>query len=169
MLAIVVLTSLILGYVVSLRYPFFPQRGERLLLLALPPFLLLAAAGLAELARRWLLGGLVAIGLIGAVSVASLCAFYTIPRYPDDDYRPLIAQIVEQGQPGDTVFCVYPWQVGYWRSYGDPGGASAILTPSMDWGSTLSGVLDASLRRGACFCLRTRRSGPDLKTASKAI
>jgi hypothetical protein len=59
----------------------------------------------------------VTLGLIGAVAGASLWGFYNVPRYADDDYRPLIARTVEQGLPGDTVFCVYPWQVGYWRSY----------------------------------------------------
>jgi 4-amino-4-deoxy-L-arabinose transferase-like glycosyltransferase len=151
MLATVVLTALVLGYLVGLRYPFFPQRGERLQLLALPPFLLLAAAGLAGLARRSLASGLLAIGLLGALSAVSLCAFYTVPRYPNDDYRPLITQIVQQARPGDTVFCVYPWQVGYWRTYGDPGGASAVLTPSMDWGDALSGALDAALQGGHVF------------------
>ncbi len=151
MLATVVLTALVLGYLVGLRYPFFPARGERLQLLALPPFLLLAAAGLAALARRCLRGGLLAIGLVGVVSAVSLGAFYSVPRYPNDDYRPLIAQIVQQARPGDTVFCVYPWQVGYWRTYGDPGGASPVLTPSMDWGDTLSGALDAALQSGHVF------------------
>ena len=86
-LATVVLTALLLGWLISLRAPFFPARGERLLILALPPFILLAAAGLDALWARWRAVGLIAFGLVVAASVASLAAFYTVPRYPDDDYR----------------------------------------------------------------------------------
>ena len=129
MLATVVLTAFILGWLISLRAPFFPARGERLLILALPPFILLAAAGLDALWTRWRGVGLVALGLVVAASVASLAAFYTVPRYPDDDYRALIAHTLEQGLPEDTVFAVYPWQVGYWRSYGSPDGPTAASEP----------------------------------------
>ena len=125
MLAVVLVTALVIGWLISLRAPFFPARGERLLILALPPFILLAAAGLDALWARWRAVGLIAFGLVVAISVASLAAFYTVPRYPDDDYRALIAHTIEQGLPEDTVFAVYPWQVGYWRSYGSPDGTTA--------------------------------------------
>ena len=129
LLATVILTALVLGWLIGLRFPFFPDRGERLLLLALPPFILLAAAGLDALWARWRAAGYITLGLVVATSVASLAAFYTVPRYPDDDYRPLIAHTVEQGLPEDTVFAVYPWQVGYWRSYGEPGWPDRALSP----------------------------------------
>ncbi len=61
---------LLLGWLIGLRYPFFPERGERLLLLALPAFVLLAAAAVASagaLARA----GFVTLGLVGAVVGAS--------------------------------------------------------------------------------------------------
>ena len=88
------------------------------------------------------------LGLVVATSAASLAAFYTVPRYPDDDYRPLIAHTVEQGSPEDTIFAVYPWQVGYWRSYGSPAGPTAVLTPDTAWGPAVAGALDAALARG---------------------
>ena len=125
MLAVVLVTALVIGWLISLRAPFFPARGERLLILALPPFILLAAAGLDALWARWRAAGLIAFGLVVAASVASLAAFYTAPRYPDDDYHALIAHTFEQGLPEDTVFAVYPWQVGYWRSYGSANGPTA--------------------------------------------
>ena len=82
------------------------------------------------------------------MSTASLAAFYLVPRYPGDDYRPLIARTVEQGLPEDTVFAIYPWQVGYWRSYGSADGPTARLTPDADWTPEVAATLDAALARG---------------------
>jgi hypothetical protein len=164
LLAITLITTLLLGWAVGLRYPFFPERGERLLLLALPPFLLLAAAGLDALWTRARVAGYVALGLIGALAGASLLGFYTVPRYPADDYRPLIARTVEQGLPEDTVFCVYPWQVGYWRSYGSPDGPSALLTPDATWSPAVSDALDAALARGRVWFPAHLALGAGLET-----
>jgi 4-amino-4-deoxy-L-arabinose transferase-like glycosyltransferase len=148
LLVVVVLAALLLGWLISLRAPFFPARGERLLILALPPFLLLAAAGLDALWARWRAAGITVLILIAAASAASLAAFYTVPRYADDDYRALIAHTVEQGAAGDTVFAVYPWQVGYWRSYGSPEGPAARLSPDPEWTPAVAAALDDALRRG---------------------
>ena len=148
MLATVVLTAFILGWLISLRAPFFPARGERLLILALPPFILLAAAGLDALWARWRAVSLIALGLLVASSAVSLAAFYTVPRYPDDDYRALIAHTVEQGLPEDTIFAVYPWQVGYWRSYGSSDGPTALLSPDSEWSPAVGAALDDALARG---------------------
>jgi 4-amino-4-deoxy-L-arabinose transferase-like glycosyltransferase len=158
MLATVLLVALFVGWVISLRFPFFPDRGERLLLLALPAFVMLAAAGLDALvwprqasngSRPARVAGCTGLALFVVLSAVSLAAFYTVPRYPGDDYRPLIARAVEQGLPGDTVFAVYPWQVGYWRSYaGSVYGPDAILTPSAEWGPAVAGALDDALQRG---------------------
>jgi 4-amino-4-deoxy-L-arabinose transferase-like glycosyltransferase len=148
MLATLLLTAILLGYAISTRYPFFPDRGERLLLLALPPFILLVAASLDGLWGRSRLAALATVGLAGTIAVASLWGFYTVPRYAEDDYRPLLARIVEQGRPEDTIFAVYPWQVGYWRSYGDPNGPAAVLTAEPAWGPAVAEALDAALGRG---------------------
>ena len=148
MLAITTGGIFLLGFLVSLRYPFFPDRGERLLLLGLPSFLLLAAAALDALWFSRRIAAVAGLGLVGAVAGASLGAFYTVPRYAGDDYRALIARSVEQGAPDDTVLCIYPWQVGYWRSYGSPDGPVAILAPSPDWGPVLSASIDSALSEG---------------------
>ena len=147
LLTTVVLTALILGWLISQRAPFFPARGERLLIVALPPFILLAAAGLDALWARWRAAGLIALSLVVAASAASLAVFYTVPRYPDDDYRALIAHTIEQGLPEDAVFAVYPWQVGYWRSYGYPDGPTARLSPDLEWTPAVAAALDDSLAR----------------------
>jgi 4-amino-4-deoxy-L-arabinose transferase-like glycosyltransferase len=148
MLGVSILVCLLLGWLVGLKYPFFPDRGERLLLLALPVFLLLAALSLDALGKRVHAGRNVTLGLLAAATAFSLTAFYLVPRYTGEDYRPLIARTIEQGLPGDIVFAVYPWQVGYWRSYGDPAGPTAVLTPDPAWGPTVMGALDAALNKG---------------------
>ena len=168
LLATVILTALILGWLISLRAPFFPARGERLLILALPPFLLLAAAGLDALWTRWRGFGLIVLGLIVAISAASLAAFYTVPRYPDDDYRALVAHTVEQGLPEDTVFVVYPWQVGYWRSYGSPAGSTARLSPDPEWTPAVAAALDDALARGRVWFPAHLALGAILETQIEA-
>ena len=71
-----------------------------------------------------------------------------MPRYADNDYRPLIARTVEQGLPGDTVYCVYPWQVGYWRSYAQVDGPVAVLGPAGEWGPEVQAALQDEMARG---------------------
>jgi hypothetical protein len=145
----VLATALFLGWLIGLRYPFFPDRGERLLLLALPPFIMLVAAGIDALLRAMRPLAYATAALILLTSAVSLAAFYTVPRYPEDDYRPLIARTVEQGLPEDTVFAVYPWQVGYWRSYAaGVDGPAAVLTPSVTWGPEIESALDTAIGRG---------------------
>ncbi len=167
-LALILSTALSLGWLISLRAPFFPERGERLLILALPAFVLLAALGLEALVRRWRAAGYVMLGLMVAISAVSLVAFYTVPRYADDDYRGLIAQTVQQGLPEDTVFCVFPWQVGYWRAYGTPAGPVAVLTPETTWGAEVAAALDAGLARGRVWFPAHLALGAILETQVEA-
>ena len=168
LLVTVLATALILGWLISLRAPFFPARGERLMILALPPFILLAAAGLDALWTRWRGVGLAALGLLVASSAVSLAAFYAVPRYPDDDYRALIAHAVEQGLPEDTVFAVYPWQVGYWRSYGSPAGPTALLSPDSEWSPAVAAALDDALARGRVWFPAHLALGAILETQIEA-
>ncbi len=77
-----------------------------------------------------------------------MAAFYTVPRYPDEDYRPLIGQVEQWGRPEDTVLAVYPWQVGYFWSYGSPSGPQPLLSPADDWTPEVKSALDAALARG---------------------
>jgi uncharacterized membrane protein len=165
LVTVVALTALTLGWLISLRFPFFPEHGERLLLLALPAFILLLAAGVEMLGRRMKSSGL---ALLVAASAVSLAAFYTTPRYPGDDYRPLIARTVEQGLPEDTVFAVYPWQVGYWRSYGRADGPTARLTPAADWTPAVAAALDDALARGKVWFPAHLALGAILETQIEA-
>ena len=141
------LVPLAIGFVLNLRYPFFPPRGERLLLLALPSFVLLAALALEGLWGRLRHVGWLALGLFLLLSALSLGSFYAVPRYAADDYRPLIAHVQALARPDDVVFCVFPWQVGYFRSYA-PEGPQALRSPSPAWGEAVRQALDAPLAEG---------------------
>lgn len=129
--AVVLGVALLAGFAVNLALPFNPARSERLLLLALPAFLLLLAGGLLVLWHtRRATALLVAASWLG-LALFSLVIFYTVSRYPLDDYRPLAAQIDNLALPGDAIVCIHPWQVGYFHAY-LPGAETRprlVLTP----------------------------------------
>lgn len=116
-LAAVVAVVLACGYAVNLVFPFNPERSERLLLVALPFYVLLLAAVLAAAWRRRPALAWAGLALMAALSVVSLAFFYSVPRYPDDDYRPVGARLQALALPGDAIVCVHPWQVGYFHAY----------------------------------------------------
>lgn len=116
---IYLLAPLALGFLVNLVYTFHPVRYERLLLFAAPFFLIYVACGLVALFERERALGLLATGVIVALCAASLFDFYTVPRYPDEDYRPLIAEMSRTASENDLVYGLYPWQLGYLASYYD--------------------------------------------------
>lgn len=178
-LGIIVGAVLGLGWLVNLTYPFFPERGERLLLLGLPAFLLLLAATWAPpdpvrsrgqrmivLPARSPLPRLfvAALALLAAVSLA---AFYVIPRYEDEDYRPLIGQVTQWGRSEDTVFAVFPWQVGYFWSYGSPDGPQPALSPGGDWQPEVAAALDDALSRGRVWFPMHQSMGNILEDAAE--
>lgn len=104
-------------FLIGLGAPFVDARIERQLLFVLPFFLILVAQGVEALRQRWRWAFVPTMTLLLTVSAVSLWGFYTVPRYPGEDYRPLLARVgVEQG-PGDAWLAIYPWQVGYLRAY----------------------------------------------------
>lgn len=115
--AIYFLVLLALGFLVNLVYPFHPVRYERLLLFALPLFLIYVACGIVTMWDRERGLGVVASGLLVIFCAMSLYDFYTIPRYPDEDYRPLIQEMEKVAAENDLVYAFYPWQVGYLATY----------------------------------------------------
>jgi hypothetical protein len=124
---------LVLAYLVSLRFPFTPPRLERLLLLAAPAFYLLLAAGLAWLRARSQPVFAIATTLIVAACAVSLLSFYSVPRYPNDDYRPVATRMQALTRPEDIVLCVHPWQVGYFRAYIGGDLPMLDLVPAEEW------------------------------------
>lgn len=115
--AIYLLVPLLLGFLVNLVYTFHPIRYERLLLFALPFFLMYVACGIVALWERERGVGILAAGALAAIAGVSLFDFYTIERYPQEDYRPLIQEMERIASANDLVYAVYPWQVGYLETY----------------------------------------------------
>ncbi len=108
---------LALGFLVNLVYTFHPVRYERLLLFALPFFLIYVACGIVALWERERALGIAISGGIVVLCAVSLFDFYTVPRYPDEDYRPLIQEMEKDAAENDLVYALYPWQIGYLETY----------------------------------------------------
>ncbi|MCB0190986.1 MAG: glycosyltransferase family 39 protein [Anaerolineae bacterium] len=117
LLALYLFVPLLSGYIINLLYPFTPRFFERTLLLAAPAYWLLIAAGLRWLWARHIVffSGIAAVILL--FILVSLMSFYSLPRYPDEDYRPLLTDIAAQSTPEDTILASYQWQLGLYRAY----------------------------------------------------
>ncbi len=133
LVSLYLIVPLAFGYVVNLVYPFHPIRNERLLLIAAPAFLILVALGIVTLWHRRVWLGAAALAAVAVLSAASLYDFYTVPRYPDDDYRPLIAELQALAQRGDMFLAIYPWQIGYLETYYVGAPLDITETPSDAW------------------------------------
>jgi 4-amino-4-deoxy-L-arabinose transferase-like glycosyltransferase len=114
---IMLAVALLCGFAVNLIFPFHPPRSERLLLLALPAYLLLFGGGLVFLLAERPSSSILPMASLVVVGLVSLGFFYTVPRYPGDDYRPVADRIRALGLPIDAAVAVHPWQVGYLQSY----------------------------------------------------
>ena len=160
------LMPLTLGYLVNLVYPFHPVHGERLLLFVAPMFCTLAAHGSAMLWRRRAILGALALSVVAAISAASLADFYTTPRYPNDDYRPLIAEMQTLAQSDDTFLAIYPWQIGYLETYYIGAPLRIVETPNAIW------IKDAAQMQSAVNALRERDARvwlPALQTQGRIL
>jgi len=152
------LAPITIGFLLNLRYPFFPEGGERLLLFVLPYFLLLVAAAIEQGWQHWRIGWWVALGLLLNAGIG-MVTFYTTPRYAEHDYRPLIQQVVQQGSDNDTVFAIFPWQIGYWRAYAPAHGLTVQHGPwpilvaegALTWNAAMQQALETMLARGTVW------------------
>ncbi len=157
-LAALLLIPAAAAFVLNLRLPFFPAGGERLLLMLLPYWLLLLAAGATFLWQRSRALAGVALGVLALASALGITLFYTVPRYANEDYRPLLRQVVQQAAPDDTFVALFPWMVGYWRAYtpasmdATTGAAPLLLSnQSLTFGPPIEQALADGLARGALW------------------
>lgn len=153
-ISIYVVAPLVCGWLLNVLYSFHPVRYERLLLFASAPFYVLVALGLAALLDQRTRWAFAAIALIMTLSAVSLADFYTVPRYPDEDYRPLIAEMAAESSSGDVVLAPYPWQIGYLESYFPDSRINVVEVPSDAWISNPD-VMDSSLNSIRSISTRT--------------
>lgn len=104
-------------FIVGLYAPFTDARIERQLLFVLPFFLMLVAVGVSCLWQQSRNGASAALFGITLLSGFALSDFYTVPRYPGEDYRPLLADVDALQGPEDGWLAIYEWQIGYLRAY----------------------------------------------------
>ena len=144
-LLLYLLIPLLLGWLVNLLNPFTPRFFERTLLVAAPAWWLLAAAGIVFLWRWRLVAGWVSVAVMMVISGASLFDFYSVPRYPADDYRPLMAEIAARAAPDDVLLASYQWQLGFYEAY-LPAESQPQIVPVPEWGK-LWGTDETAMRR----------------------
>lgn len=135
-----VILPLAFGFAAQQRVAFV---RPRFFLYVLPPWALLAAAGLETLRRR---SPALAAALALAVAVAwgaSLPAAYHPHDQPQDDLRPLAAALRDHARPGDVVIGSYIWQEGILRLLAP----RAPLTYRLGWfdEATVSAEMEALL------------------------
>ncbi|MEZ4674987.1 MAG: glycosyltransferase family 39 protein [Caldilineaceae bacterium] len=149
-----------IAFLVNRFFPFFPDGGERLLLFVLPYALLLIALAIDLNWAGWHLGK-IALVIFLLCAGAGVATFYTLPRYGNDDYRPLVRQVVQQGRDEDTLLATFPWQVGLWRAYAPLAGLSnptqygphvtLVSERTVVWGAAVEELIDGALARGTLW------------------
>ncbi|HEU0167862.1 MAG TPA: hypothetical protein VFS62_08810, partial [Chloroflexota bacterium] len=100
---------LALVYAISLRQPLF---SPRYFIVALPPYLLLAAVALAALPRA---AGAGLVGMLAAGSVWAVVRANTVPQYAKEDFRLAAHYISQRSQADDVIgllanYTVYPFE-----------------------------------------------------------
>ena len=139
-----------LGYLLNQQLTFFPDGGERLLLITLPYFLILVAVGVYRMKWRWVRRAGFTVILL--CSLIGTILFYYTPRFPDRDYRGVITSIMQQGTPQGRVLALFPWQVGYWRAYAPEArqiGPHLVLVSheTLEWGEQMRQQIDIELAK----------------------
>ncbi len=114
-------------YIVSLSRPAY---NPKFLLLATPPFFILAARGMMQitignsqlatrfslLTRRHLLFGISSLAIL-VFSLLALRNYYFDPTYARDDYRAILRTIDTNARPGDGILVDAPGQIDVVRYY----------------------------------------------------
>lgn len=142
---------LALVYLASFKEPLY---APRYLIVATPPLLLAASAGLAALrAGRRALGGASGrwVGTAGLTLLTglSLLATWRASDYPKEDYRSAAEFVLLRSQPGDTVFfeppyLEYPFEYYYEFRNGGPAELLPLGGPGQDVGVALAAAVPRS-------------------------
>lgn len=136
---------LFLGYGINLIFPFHPPFYERTLLLIAPAYWLFMAIGLVWLWQRSYRYSSVLIIVLLLIISGALTLFYTVPRYPYEDYRPLLNYIAARATPADTILASYQWQFGFYQAYLPQPRPQIFTVPA--WGAGWAGSAGEVRRR----------------------
>ena len=112
-----------------------------------------------------------------ASAVLGVLTYYSVPRHQDHDYRAIVGHVIERGTPSDTVFALFPWQIGYWRAYaprdleGRPFPHNPNQSDKKPWnGMTLSVLaLERALQRGTIWFPAPLSFGSSLPCRSRTV
>jgi len=155
LLSLWLVLPILCAWLISLRSPFLPEGGERLLLIVLPFFLLLIAWGSDQLVIHSRLVGLAPFALIAIAAITGVGIYYTTARYTQEDYRSLLADISRMGRDADSLVAIFPWQVGYWRAYAprDIVGPKTLLLNdfAVEWDDSVEEALATALAGGTLW------------------
>ncbi len=105
---------LVIAWLVNPIMPFF---YARYLIVALPAYLLLLAAGVMWLGRRHILASAVGGVLVLTVSGYSLYNYYAVPVYAKGGYGELMAYVEARSRPGDALLLENPLQKAIYDYY----------------------------------------------------
>ncbi|MDM8526799.1 glycosyltransferase family 39 protein [Anaerolineales bacterium HSG24] len=123
------------GYLINQIFPFTPPTYERTLLLITPVYWLFIAVGLVWLWHKCSITRFLSISiamLMLIITLISLIGFYSQPRYIDEDYRPLLADVANRATEQDSLLASYQWQLGFYRAYLPEPRPNIFLVPG--WG-----------------------------------
>ncbi len=127
-------------FIINLNYPFTPPFFERTLLLVAPAYWLFIALGLIWLWQRQSWPAIAAVAVLLVGSVISFTSFYILPRYPAEDYRPLLEDIAARATGEDTILGSYQWQIGLYYAYLPSPRPKLFAVPG--WGQGWSSAAD---------------------------
>ncbi len=115
---VLILVFVPMGLLFAITLVATPIYHVRYIFLYAAPFLLVPAALLVAVWRRWRLLGSTTFCLLLAISAWSLHAFWTNPLYRPDDHRGAVARLAAQWRPGDVILAnagwIYPVLTTYW-------------------------------------------------------
>jgi len=126
--------------------PFMPFFWERYLLLILPAYMILLAAGIAWLADRGTQWRVLAIGAAAGVIALNLVSarqYYGDPAFVRGRYGEMMATIEAQAESGDVLLLDNGQQWALYDYYGPDGIPASWFPPPGGWGDTR---LEAQLR-----------------------
>lgn len=129
MMVLYLIVPLGVAWLVNPIMPFF---YERYLIVALPAYLLLLAAGLLGLRRRPILLA-ASTALMLAVSGYSLYNYYAVPAYARGGYGQLMAYVEQHARPGDALLLENPLQKAIYEYYAPQNMPAYWFPPEQPW------------------------------------